>query len=107
MAEKPSLSELLPSSARDSLSYPLCPNGLYQGHEIVGSFHTHPNTGKEWRQEPSPQDIRLSKAYPETMGPHQIVISRETIYHIDKDGLVSVVGRTAEVLTLETEEPNP
>ena len=50
----------LPSSARDSPSYPICPNGLYQGREIVGSFHTHPNTGKEWKQEPSPQDIRLS-----------------------------------------------
>ncbi len=97
----------LPSSARDSLSYPLCPNGLYQGQEIIGSFHTHPNVGKEWRQEPSPQDIRLSKDYPETMGTHQFVISRETIYHIDNDGLVTVVGRTAEVLKLGTEEPKP
>lgn len=97
----------LPSSAHDSLSYPLCPNGLYQGQEIVGSFHTHPNIGKEWRQEPSPQDIRLSKEYPETMGTHQFVISRETIYHINNDGLVTVVGRTAEVLKLEIEEPNP
>ena len=97
----------LPSSARDSLSYPLCPNGLYQGQEILGTFHTHPNTGKEWRQEPSPQDIRLSKEYPETMGLHQFVISRENIYHIDNDGLVTIIGRTIELLKLETEEPNP
>ncbi len=41
------------------------------------------------------------------MGPRQFVISRETIYHIDNDGLVTVVGRTAELLKLETEEPNP
>ncbi len=95
----------LPSSARDSLSYPLCPNGIYQGHEIVGSFHTHPNTGKEWRQEPSPQDIRLSTGYPETMGPHQLVISREKVYHINNDGVVTVVGRTTAVLNLEDEEP--
>ena len=97
----------LPSSARDSLSYPLCPNGLYQGQEILGTFHTHPNTGKEWLQEPSPQDIRLSKEYPETMGLHQFVISRENIYHIDNDGLVTIIGRTIELLKLETEEPNP
>ena len=58
------------SSERDSLAYPICADGLFQGQEIVGSFHTHPNTGHEWRQEPSPQDIRLSKEYPETMGPH-------------------------------------
>ena len=43
----------LASSGRDSLRYPLCPTGLYQGQEIVGSFHTHPNTGPEWRQEPT------------------------------------------------------
>ena len=96
----------LPSSAHDSLSYPLSPNGLYQGQEIIGSFHTHPNTGKEWRQEPSPQDIRLSKEYPETMGLHQFVISREKIYVIDNGGQVTVVGRTVELLKLETEEPN-
>ena len=97
----------LPSSARDSLSYPLCPDGLYQGQQILGSYHTHPNTGKEWRQEPSPQDIRLSKEYPETMGLHQFVISRENIYDIDNDGQVTIVGRTIELLKLETEEPNP
>ena len=59
------------------------------------------------RQEPSPQDIRLSKEYPETMGAHQFVIHRETVYHIDNDGLVAVVGRTVEVLIPEIEEPNP
>ncbi len=97
----------LPASASDSLSFPLCSNGLFQGQEIVGSFHTHPNAGPEWRQEPSPQDIRLSKEYPETMGVHQFVISREDFYHIDNDGLVTVVGRTAEVLKLGDEELNP
>ena len=97
----------LPSSERDSMSYPLCPDGQYQGQAIVGSFHTHPNTGKEWRQEPSPQDIRLAKDYPETMGPHQFVISRDTIYHIDNNGVVTAVGRTADVLKMTSEEPKP
>ena len=96
----------LSSSERDSLAYPICADGLFLGQEIVGTFHTHPNTGHEWRQEPSPQDIRLSKEYPETMGPHQFVISRETIYHIDNDGLVSAWGRTAELLKLEPKETN-
>ena len=41
------------------------------------------------------------------MGTHQVVISCEKVYHIDNDGLVTVVGRTAEVLKLEIEEPNP
>ena len=92
--------ERLPSSANDSLSFPHCPNGQHAGQEIVGSFHTHPNTGTEWQQEPSSQDIRLSKVYPETMGPYQFVISRETIYHIDNHGQVTVVGSTSELLNL-------
>lgn len=69
----------LPAGGRDSLVYPLCPDGLYEGRQIVGTFHTHPNVGSEWQQDPSPQDIRLSQDHPETMGPHQFVISRETI----------------------------
>ncbi len=96
----------LPASARDSLSFPLCSNGMYEGQRIVGSFHTHPNTGTEWRQEPSPQDILLSREYPDTMGPHQFIISCEMFYHVSHDGLVTEVGRTAEVLKLDTEEPN-
>ena len=97
----------LPSSERDSLSYPLCSDGKYQGQEIVGSFHTHPNTGKEWRQEPSPQDIRLSKEFPETMGLHQFVMSRDMIYHIDNNGVVTAIGRTADVLKLTSKETKP
>ena len=96
----------LPSSQRDRLEYPICPNGLFQGREIVGSFHTHPNTGREWRQEPGRQDIRLSIEYPETMGPHQFVISRETTYHIDNEGVVSKCGKTAELLKLGPAETN-
>ena len=97
----------LPASAHDSLRFPLCANGLFEDNLIVGSFHTHPNTGSEWRQEPSPQDILLSKEYPETMGPHQFIVSREIFYHVNNDGLVTEIGRTAEVLKLDTEEPNP
>ncbi len=41
------------------------------------------------------------------MGPHQLVISREKIYHIDNDGVVAVVGRTVELLKPVTKEPQP
>ena len=36
-----------------------------------------------------------------------LVRETQTGIIIDNDGLVSVVGRTAEVLRLEAEEPNP
>ena len=91
----------LPAAACDSLSYPICPDGTCEGRQIVGSFHTHPNTGPEWQQEPSPQDIRLSQDFPETMGPHQFVIARNTVYHIDNNGVVSEMGSTSHLLGLD------
>jgi hypothetical protein len=91
---------LLPAGAADSLVYPVCSDGMHDGKQIVGSFHTHPNTGPDWQQEPSLQDIRLSQEYPETMGAHQFVISQKTIYHIDDDGAVGVAGRTVDLLKL-------
>jgi hypothetical protein len=90
----------LPSRGRDSLAYPICADGTYRRKPIIGTFHTHPNTGAEWQQDPSPQDIRLSEEHPETMGAHQFVIAQETIYHIDNDGVVSEMGPTAHLLGL-------
>jgi hypothetical protein len=90
----------LPPGERDSLTYPVCPDGRYEGKQIIGTFHTHPNTGAEWRQEPSPQDIRLSQDYPETMGAHQFVISSEKVYHIDNEGIVFEAGSTGQLLGL-------
>ena len=87
-----------------SLGYPLCPDGSFNGRRIVGTFHTHPNTGDEWMQEPGRQDIRLSTEYPETMGAHQFVISFERIYVINNDGAVSDAGATRQLLNLEIEE---
>jgi len=94
----------LPAAACDSLSYPICADGTYEGREIVGSFHTHPNTGPEWQQDPSPQDIRLSQDYPETMGPHQFVIARDVIYHIDNNGVVTGMGGTPQLLGIDGDD---
>ena len=90
----------VPTGRQDSLSYPHCPDGRLGGREIVGTFHTHPNVGPEWEQGPSRQDVRLSVNYPETMGPHQFVVSRETIYHINNDGTVREMGPTDELLNI-------
>jgi hypothetical protein len=88
----------VPASGRDILIYPICADGMYGGKQIVESFHTHPNTGPEWRQQPSLQDVRLSQEYPETMGPNQFVIASEAIYHIDNNGVVSEMGSTRVLL---------
>jgi hypothetical protein len=94
----------LPAGHQDSMSFPICSDGTYSGKLIVGSFHTHPNVGPQWRQEPSPQDIRLSIDYPETMGPHQFVISHDMIFRIDNDGTVVEMGSTIQLLQLPREE---
>lgn len=101
------LVERVPAGGRDSIRFPLCPEGTRHGQEILGTFHTHPNTGAGWVQEPSPQDIKLSKRYPETMGPHQFVISAELVYHIDCDGTVSQLGPTSRLLELDPDEGSP
>ena len=88
----------LPARNRDSFAYSICADGMFHGKQIIGSFHTHPNIGAEWRPEPSLQDIRLSQDYPDTMGPHQFVIASEKIYHIDREGVVTVMGNTHQLL---------
>lgn len=88
----------LPATEADSLTFPICFDGTYQNQRIVGSFHTHPNIGPEWQQEPSEQDVLVSIEYPETMGPHHFVVARDTVYHIDNQGCVSEVGATSQIL---------
>jgi len=35
------------------------------------------------------------------MGPHQFVISRDVIYHIDNNGAVSEMGATSRILGID------
>jgi len=57
--------------------------------EIVASFHTHPNTGSDFLQEPSETDQRAVRDDPDLKGDNYVgefVISRGTIYLITPDG---------------------
>jgi hypothetical protein len=87
-----------PQGLGDQIQPVLSSDGTYQGKVIVGSFHTHPNVGPEWKQEPSRSDIRFVRQYPQSAGPDHFVISLEIIYHVDGDGNVVEVGKTSEVL---------
>ncbi|MDA0806445.1 MAG: Mov34/MPN/PAD-1 family protein [Planctomycetota bacterium] len=88
----------------DSFQIPLCPDGQFHGEPIIGSFHTHPNIGPEWQEEPSRQDIRLVTEYPETVGAIHFVIGPAKTYAITNDGTVSVLGRTDDVLQIDSED---
>jgi len=88
----------------DSFQIPMCPDGRFHGEEILGSFHTHPNTGPDWQEEPSRQDIRLVTEYPETVGPWHFVIGQARTYCIANDGAVKILGATDDVLQIDFED---
>ena len=75
-------------------------NCFVNGKDIVASFHTHPNTGKDFQQEPSLTDVRAVRDDFDLKGEYylgEFVISEENIYLIEPSGQVSVVGKTEEI----------
>lgn len=66
--------------------------------EIVASFHTHPNTGSDFLQEPSETDKRAVRDDPDLKGDNYVgefVISLDTIY------LITSNGETREIIDTE------
>lgn len=66
--------------------------------DIIGSFHTHPNTGDDYLQEPSETDKRAVRDDPDLKGEFylgEFVISQAKIYLIEPNGQVSEVGDTS------------
>jgi len=58
-------------------------------NDILASFHTHPNTGSDFLQEPSPTDRRAVRDDPDLKGKLYIgefVIANDVIYLIQTDG---------------------
>ena len=72
-------------------------NCFFEGKDIIASFHTHPNTGEDFQQEPSLTDIRAVRDDPDLKGEFylgEFVISAENVYLIKPSGLFSVIGKT-------------
>lgn len=70
---------------------------------IIASFHTHPNTGEDFQQEPSLTDIRAVRDDPDLKGEYYVgefVISRENIYLIEPAGQISEIAKTEDVLEI-------
>jgi hypothetical protein len=90
-----------PAGETDRLIPPSHPDGGVGDKEIVGSYHTHPNIGSDYRQEPSQADINWVVNNPKNAGNKHFVISEKKIYKIDIQGNVTVVGKTKKVLKLK------
>jgi hypothetical protein len=59
--------------------------------EIVASFHTHPNTGSDYFQEPSETDKRAVRDDSDLKGPEYVgefVITQAVIYLVTPTGQV-------------------
>ena len=76
-------------------------NCFVDGKDIIASFHTHPNTGKDFQQEPSLTDIRAVRDDFDLKGEFylgELVISEQNIYLIEPAGDYHIIGATKVVL---------
>ena len=84
-----------PKGVQNSILVPPHPGCTIGEHSIVASFHTHPNTGTDFLQEPSETDTRAVRDDLDLKGAAYVgefVIARETIYLITPDGEVREVA---------------
>src|SRR5262245_7191796 len=84
-----------PTGVQNSILVPPHPGGTIGGNPIVASFHTHPNTGADFLQEPSETDKRAVRDDPDLKGAAYVgefVIAQEKIYLIATNGQVREVA---------------
>jgi hypothetical protein len=83
--------------AQNEIVLPPHEDCLVDGKAIVASFHTHPNTGADFQQEPSLTDVRAVRDDPNLKGElylGEFVISQENVYLIEPSGQIAVIGKT-------------
>ena len=91
-----------PKGNQNRISLPPHPGCKIEGGDIVASFHTHPNTGSDYLQEPSEMDKRGVRDDPNLRGDFYVgefVISQATIYLINPYGQVREIGDTEFLLS--------
>jgi hypothetical protein len=77
--------------AKYSIDVPPHHNCQFENCEIVATFHTHPNTGGDYLQEPSETDIRAVRNDQNLKGANYVgefIISTETIFLVTSAGQV-------------------
>ena len=90
-----------PKGSQNAIALPSHQDCRIVGNDIVATFHTHPNTGVDFLQEPSETDRRAVQDDTDLKGPKyegEFVISQQSLYLIAANGLVSEVGSTSEIL---------
>ena len=93
--------ERWPRGSQDEIVIPSHTGGQRNGLTILATFHTHPNAGPEFLQSPGPTDMKAVRDDPDLGHAEyegEFVIATELVYLISRLGLVTVVGRTDNVL---------
>lgn len=96
--------ERWPKGLQNEIVVPPHPGGKCGSRTIVATFHTHPNTGPDYQQEPSVTDIRAVRDDPNLSHSDyegEYVIALEWIYRIDKNGRVETVAPTKAALKID------
>ncbi len=88
---------------QDQITVPAHVGGIRGNRSIIATFHTHPNPGEDFQQEPSLTDIRavgndVDLHHSEFEG--EYVFASELTYRILQNGRVEVLGNTKELLGL-------
>ncbi len=86
-----------PIGAQNSIILPPHPGCQIGGDDIVASFHTHPNLGSDFLQEPGETDKRSVRSDPDLKGAEYVgefVISEAIIYMMTPAGQVREVSDT-------------
>jgi hypothetical protein len=95
--------ERWPVGAQNQISVPPHAGGRRGHRSIVATFHTHPNPGPDFQQEPSLTDIRGVRDDPDLSHADyegEYVLSADWIYVIRRNGRVELVGETNAVLKI-------
>jgi hypothetical protein len=77
----------------------------YNGKDVIATFHTHPNTGRSYDQEPDAFDCAAVRDDADLKAAHYIgefVVSAAMVYIIHPDGEWAVWGSTEEVLNVNS-----
>lgn len=90
-----------PAGSQDELVVPPHEGCRVNEQRIVATFHTHPNTGDHYRQEPGRVDIRAVSEDPDLKASDYVgefVVSERWVYLIGQSGQVTQVGTRGDAL---------
>jgi hypothetical protein len=90
-----------PQGSGSTIIVPTHDGCQFEGADIIASFHTHPNTGPDYLQEPTESDKSAVREDPNLKSPGyagELVISVAVIYGITPSGSVVELGETASIL---------